>query len=100
MQQSIFEIAQAALETARKHIDTLQNDLEQAQSYSNLLEERLRFFEELFGSYEDVQAMAVAPEPTLYDFTPEDVAELNEQDAAELTPAQMQAYYEQINRQA
>jgi len=100
MEQSIFEIAQEALRTARKHIDTIQNDLEAAQALNNRLQERLRFYEENFGTYEDVQAQAVAPSEDLFDFTPEDVAELNEQDAAELTPDQMQAYYEQLNRQA
>jgi len=100
MEQSIFEIAQEALRTARKHIDTIQNDLEAAQALNNRLQERLRFYEENFGTYEDVQAQAVAPSEDLFDFTPEDVAELNEQDAAELAPDQMQAYYEQLNRQA
>lgn len=100
MTQSIFEIAQEALRTARKHIDTIQNDLEVAQALNNRLEERLKFYEEHFGTYEDVQAQAVAPSEDLFDYTPEDVAELNEQDAAELTPEQMQAYYEQLNRHA
>jgi len=91
------EILKAAELTAR-HIDKLQHDLEAAQAYNNLLEERLRYFEEMFGSYEEVQAQAVAPEPTYFDFTPEDVEELNAQDASELTEAQMQAYYEQLNQ--
>jgi len=100
MTQSIFEIAQEALRTARKHIDTIQNDLEQAQALNNRLQDRLSYYEEMFGTYEDLQAQAVAPSADLFDFTPEDVAELNAQDAAELTPDQMQAYYEQLNRQA
>jgi len=100
MAQSIFEIAQEALRTARKHIDTIQNDLEQAQALNNRLQERLSYYEEMFGTYEDLQAHAVAPSEDLFDFTPEDVAELNEQDAAELTPDQIQAYYKQLNRHA
>jgi predicted nucleic acid-binding Zn-ribbon protein len=96
MTQSIFEIAQEALRTARKHIDTIQNDLEAAQALNNRLEERLKFYEEHFGTYEDVQAQALAPSPDAFDFTPSDIEELSAQDAQELTASyQLQLEAEQ-----
>ena len=94
MTQSIFEIAQEALRTARKHIDTIQNDLEAAQARTNLLEEKLSFYQEHFGTYEDVQAQAIAPSPDAFDFTPSDIEELSAQDAQELTDAQKHAAYQ------
>ena len=90
MQKQLLKAAQEAAQ----YIDKMQNDLEAAQAFNNLLEERLRFFEEMFGSYEEVQAQALAPSPDAFNFTPEDFAELNEQDAQELTEDQMQAFYE------
>ena len=94
--KSIIQAAQSA----QNEIDLLVGLLQSMRARTNLLELRLNYYEEMFGTYEDLQAQAVAPSEDLFDFTPEDVAELNEQDAAELTPEQMQAYYEQLNRHA
>ena len=94
--KSIIQAAQSA----QNEIDLLVGLLQSMRARTNLLEQRLSYYEEMFGAYEDLQAQAVAPSEDLFDFTPEDVAELNEQDAAELTPEQMQAYYEQLNRHA
>ena len=90
MQKQLLKAAQEAAQ----YIDKMQNDLEAAQAFNNLLEERLRFFEEMFGSYEEVQAQALAPCPDAFNFTLEDVAELNAQDAQELTEDQMHAIYQ------
>ena len=87
------QLLKAAAEAAQ-FIDKMQNDLEAAQAFNNLLEERLKFFEEMFGSYEEVQAQALAPSEDAFDYTPEDVVELNAQDAQELTEEQMHAIYQ------
>jgi ubiquinone biosynthesis protein UbiJ len=84
------DIIKAAQETA-SYINKLQNDLEAAQAFSNLLEERLRYFEELFGSFEDIQAQAAAPSLHLFNYTCSDVEELSAQDAQELTDDQKHA---------
>jgi ubiquinone biosynthesis protein UbiJ len=87
------DIIKAAQETA-SYINKLQNDLEAAQAFSNLLEERLRYFEELFGSFEDIQAQAAAPSLHLFNYTCSDVEELSAQDAQELTDDQKHAAYQ------
>ena len=89
MQKQLLKAAQEAAQ----FIDKMQNDLKAAQAFNNLLEERLKFFEEMFGSYEDVQAQALAPCEDAFDFTPEDICELTRSDAG-LTDDQMHAYYE------
>ena len=85
------EILKAAQETA-SYINKLESDLEHYRAHCEYLQGQIDHYVYHFGTFEDVQAQAVAPSEDLFNFTPEDVAELNEQDA-KLTENQMQAYY-------
>ena len=89
----MIDIIKAA-QSAQNEIDLLVDLLQKMQARTNLLEEKLSFYEEHFGTYEDVQAQALAPSPDAFDFTPSDIEELSAQDAQELTDAQKHASYQ------
>jgi hypothetical protein len=83
-----------AAQSAQNEINLLVDLLQSLRARNNFLETCIKLYEEHFGAYEDVQAQAAAPSPDLFDFTPEDVAELSAQDAQELTDDQKHATYQ------
>ena len=86
------EILEAAEKTA-KYIAELEIELQHYKDHVEYLQGHLDHYIHHFGTYEDVQAQALAPSEDAFDFTLEDICELTRSDAG-LTDDQMHAYYE------
>ena len=89
------ELNQAAngLQNIIKQLDQAADYIEELQAQLNRANQRLEFYEKTLGSFEDVQAQALAPSIDTFDFTPSDMDELTREDAG-LTDDHMHAYYE------
>jgi len=86
------EILEAAKKTAA-YIAELEIELQHYKDHVEYLQSQVDHYIHHFGTYEDVQAQALAPSEDAFDFTPTDMDELTRSDAG-LTDDQMHAYYE------
>jgi hypothetical protein len=94
MKVSALNQAANSLQNIIKQLDQAADYIEVLEAHLNRANQRLEFYAEHFGSFEDVQAQAAAPSPDAFDFTPSDTQELSAQDAQELTDAQKHAAYQ------
>lgn len=94
MTTEILNSAANTLQNIIKQLDEAADYIEILEAHLNRANERLEFYEQHCGTYEDIQAQAVAPLTEFVEPTLQDLDELTAQDS-ELTDEQKMYYYHQ-----
>lgn len=96
MKTEILNSAANTLQNIIKQLDEAADYIEILEAHLNRAKQLLEFYEQHCGTYEDIQAQAVAPIAEFVEPTLQDLEELTAQDS-DLTDEQKMYYYHQQN---